>query len=484
MTSFTAERIGGFHVGKQRIHTLAVALTAAGGLFLLSASTQAANWLAVQGTEAPGSEQLGRVWGFVQVQYQDDQSDPDALGRFIPPKLIGPDLETQSQFNVNRARIGVRGVAMPLDPNINYFILAEFGNNGITEPESSVARVTDASLTFNHLKGARIRAGLFKHPGAEEGLQAIHVFDYINFTWVTLQMLLERYPNANYTPNVPPQQLPPGTRLNGFERGVGAFRDVGVQVFDWFDVGRDWELSYAVMLGNGNGLNFGDNDDNKDLYLYAAAEKVFDGSGPRRQGLKFFAWSQSGKRTADLTADTCTNGDAFPACGPAGAGRISTVYNPQEYDRDRMGAGVKYLRKGLRLSAEYMEGEGMIWQAPHNPTFALGPGQGIPGAPGSGVFAEANGYYVEGGYRFPNSGWELDVRYDVYNRLDGDQFEIKYDRTTLGVQYFFNPRVRIALNYEIRSGEAQTFPPNAGPNAQVGGIGDRIGIQITGIWSQ
>jgi hypothetical protein len=472
-------------VGKKLIHKLAVTVMAAGSTLLLSSNAMAANWLAVQGTEPAGSEQLGRVWGFVQVQYQDDQSNPDALGRYIPPKLIGPDLETQSQFNVNRARIGVRGVAMPLDPKINYFILAEFGNNGITEPENSVARVTDASLSFNHLKGARVRAGLFKTPGPEEGLQAIHVFDYINFTWVTLQMQLERYPNANYTPNIPPQTLPPGQRLNGFDRGVGAFRDVGVQVFDWFNVGNDWELSYAVMIGNGNGLNFGDNDDNKDVYLYASAEKVFGGRGPRRQGLKFFGWSQSGKRTADLSADACTNPAlSFPACGPAGSGRISTIHNPQEYDRDRMGVGVKYLRKGLRLSAEYMEGEGMIWQAPHNPTFALGPGQGIPGAAGSGVFAKANGYYVEGGYRFPKSGWEIDVRYDVYNRLDGDQFEIKYDRTTLGVQYFFNPRVRVALNYEIRSGEAQNFGPGLGPNAQVDGIDNRLGIQVTGIWSQ
>ena len=455
------------------------------GLLIFSGSAFSANWLQLQGTEPEGAEQLGKVWGFVQVQYQDDSSDPNPAGGFIPPKTIGPNLETQSAFNVNRARIGVRGVAMPIDQKINYFVLLELGNNGITEPENSVAKATDASITFNHLKGFRVRTGLFKFPGSEEGLQAIHVFDYINFTWVTNQMLLERFPNANYTPNVPPQPLPPETPLNGFDRSVGAFRDVGVQVFDWFKVGNDWELSYAAMIGNGNGLNFTDNDDNKDIYLYASAEKVFGGKGPRREGLKFFAWSQTGKRTADLTADSCTNPAAtFPACGPAGSGRISTVHNPVEYDRDRMGAGFKYLRKGLRVSAEYMTGEGMIFQAPINSTFGIGPGQGIPGAPGSGALAEGAGWYVEGGYRFPKSKWELDLRYDIYNRLDGDQFEIEFDRTTVGVQYFFNPRVRVALNYEIRSGEAVNFPAGAGPNANVEGIDDRIGIQVTGIWSQ
>lgn len=460
------------------------------GLFVLclmafSSHALAANWLFLQGTEPEGAEQLAKVWGFVQVQYQDDSSDPNPAGAFIPPKLIGPNLDSQSAFNVNRARIGVRGVAMPLDQKINYFLLLEMGNNGITEPEGSFAKATDASITLNHIDGLRIRAGLFKYPGAEEGLQAIHVFDYINFTWVTQQMLLERFPNRSYTPNNPPTTLPPENRLNGFDKGVGAFRDVGVQLFDTFNVGNDWELSYALMFGNGNGLNFSDNDDNKDTYVYASAEKVFGGQGPRRQGLKIFGWSQSGKRTADLSADACSNPAlVFPACGPMGSGRISTVHNPEEYDRDRWGFGAKYLRNGWRATAEYMEGDGMIWQAPHNPTFGIGPGQGIPGAPGNGALADAVGYYVEGGYRIPKTRWEIDLRYDQYNRLDGDQFEIEYTRTTLGVQYFFNPRVRIAVNYEIREGEAQNFPDGAGPNANVGGIDDRIAVQLTGIWSQ
>jgi len=434
------------------------------GLLLSSVTAFGANWLTLQGTEPEGSEQLAKVWGFVQVQYQDDKSDPNPGGGYIPPKLIAPDWKSQSAFNVNRARIGVRGVAMPLDPKINYFLLLEMGNNAITEPGGSFAKMTDASVTFNYLKGARFRAGLFKYPGSEEGMQAIHVFDYINFTWVTAQMNLERFANNNYTPNIPPQQLPPEQDLNGFDVGVGAFRDVGVQVFDWFKVGANWELSYAAMVGNGNGLNFSDNDDNKDFYLYASAEKVFGGKGPRRQGLKFFAWSQTGTRTADLSNDN--------------------LYNPAEYDRDRYGFGVKFLRKGIRVTAEYMWGEGMIWQAPQNPSFGIGPGQGNPNAPGNGAYAESKGFYVEGGYRFPGTKWELDLRYDEYNRLDGDRFEIDFDRTTVGVQYFFNPRVRAAFNYEFRGANAPNFGPGAGPNANVDGIGNRIGVQVTAIWSQ
>jgi hypothetical protein len=54
----------------------------------------------------------------------------------------------------------------------------------------------------------------------------------------------------------------------------------------------------------------------------------------------------------------------------------------------------------------------------------------------------------------------------------------------LGVQYFFNPRVRVALNYEMREGNAPNFPAGAGPNGNVDGIDDRIGVQVTAIWSQ
>ena len=432
---------------------------------LASGPANAANWLMLQGTEPAGSADPVRVWGFVQVQYQKDYSDPNPAGGYIPPKLIQPNWDSQSAFNVNRARIGARGVAMPLDSKINYFLLLEMGNNGITEPGGSFAKMTDASMTFNHLKGARIRAGLFKYPGSEEGLQAIHVFDYINFTWVTGQMMLERFPNRDYSPNIPAQPLPPEVSLNGFDDGVGAFRDVGVQLFDTFKVGENWELAYAGMIGNGNGLNFSDNNSNKNYYLYATAEKLFGGGrGPRREGLKFFAWYQDGKRTADLTNDG--------------------LHNPEDYDRERYGIGIKFLRNGWRATAEYMKGKGMIWQAPHNPSFGIGPGQGNPNAPGNGAFAKANGWYVEGGYRFAGTKWELDARYDVYNRLDGDRFEIKFKRTTLGVQYFFNPRVRIAFNYEFRSADAVNFPSGAGPNAQVGGIDNRLGVQITGIWSQ
>ncbi|MCW8955964.1 MAG: OprO/OprP family phosphate-selective porin, partial [Gammaproteobacteria bacterium] len=162
---------------------------------LMSSQLNAANWLMLQGTEKEAAAPAIKMWGFIQAQYQNDMSDAHANGSYIPPKLVGPNLESQQQFNINRARLGARGTGFPLDSKVNYFLLTEFGYNGITAANEGATHITDASVTLNHIEGARIRLGLFKTPGVEEGLQAIHVFDYINFSQVTNQAMLERFSN-------------------------------------------------------------------------------------------------------------------------------------------------------------------------------------------------------------------------------------------------------------------------------------------------
>ena len=52
------------------------------GLLLGTGNAFGANWLTLQGTEPAGAERLAKVWGFVQVQYQKDQSDPNG-GRWL-----------------------------------------------------------------------------------------------------------------------------------------------------------------------------------------------------------------------------------------------------------------------------------------------------------------------------------------------------------------------------------------------------------------
>ncbi|MDH5518392.1 MAG: phosphate-selective porin O and P [Gammaproteobacteria bacterium] len=428
--------------------TLAAAAIVAG----LSAIqvAEAANWLMLQGTERPGTAGRAKVWGFIQAQYQADDSEPFTHPTdgdlYIPPKLIGPNLTSQQQFNVNRARLGLRGTGMPLDSSVNYFLLAEFGNNGITANDND-AVVSDASITVN-TDAVRIRTGLFKTPGPEEALQAIHVFDYVNFTSVTNQLMLERFPQLGDV-NTARADLALDTNkgsISAYSRPVGAFRDTGVQFFQSYKMGG-WDHSYAVMLGNGNGMNFGDTNNSKDLYLYWASEKSFGGKGPRMQGLKIFAWSQSGKRY-----------DAYD---------ITTT---DEQDRTRSGFGVKYLKMPFRVTFETMSGNGMIFQGQHRPQDAIND-------------LEASGNYLDFGYYIPNSKWEVDLRVDTYTRGEnhgtsaaGD--ESTFDTNTVAAQYHINKKSRLTMSYDMRTFASDT----AAVNTQLKGVANRLALQLTHIF--
>lgn len=433
-------------------------------LLVLASSVQAANWLTLQGTEKDGASKRAHVWGFVQPEYQSTSGTKLEGGPWKGQSAIfnqiGPDLKTNESFGIRRARIGVRGTGLPLDPKVNYFFLAEFGNNGITRVGGDgSAKITDASITLNHIPGARIRVGTFKTPGSEEGLQAIHVFDYINFTNVTNGLTFERFFDGDGSGTAGNGSLGNGQNDANTPNGpVGAFRDTGIQIFNTFKMDK-WEHSYALMYGNGNGISRGDNDDNKDLHLYWSSELVFGGKGARRQGLKMFIWNQDGKRT--LTTE--------------GAG---------EYDRTRSGLGATFRKDKYRAAFEYITADGMIFNGTD--------GGAVPGSiANNGIGAasfnvetkgEADGAYVHFGYAVMPE-LELDIRYDVYNRMtDVAAKERKFETTTLGAQYFFNKKSRATINYEFRDAEAPNAASTAGPNQVLGSIDDRLSVQLITIF--
>ena len=422
----------------------------------MASSAQAANWLQLQGTEPAGSTDRFKLWGFIQPQYTYTENTKLKAGPWGGQKAVfnqtAPERESSNTFQLRRARLGVRGTNFPLDSRTNYFLLVEAGKNGITEFGSDVA-MTDGSITLNYIPHARVRVGQFKYPGSEEGLQAIHVFDYINFTNVTDQMLLERFLDGDGTePNDP--NTPNGS--------VGAFRDIGVQVFDWFDW-AGWEHSYAAMIGNGNGINRTDNNNDKDVYAYWASEKVFAGAGARRQGWKLFAWGQHGERTLDYTFGN--PGD-------------------QDYDRDRWGLGTTFRKGKYRAAAEYIWADGMIFNGSD--------GGAVPGAENNAGTNEASlniqpngesqGYYVHLGYAVTPK-IELDVRYDYLDRMENvDAAEREFTTVTLGAQYFFNKKTRAIVNYEFRDLEAPDFNSSAPPNEIGDTMDDRITVQLLAIF--
>ncbi len=437
---------------------IAIALTGA----LVAAHAEAANWLMLQGTERAGAAPRAKVWGFIQPEFQSTAGTKLKAGPWKGQEavfnVIGPDLDSNEIFQLRRARIGVRGTGFGLDSGVNYFILAELGNNGITRLGSSGAvKLTDASVTFNYIPHARIRVGQFKYPGSEEGLQAIHVFNYINFTNITNQQLLERFFDEDGSrPAVTPGQA------NDPNGAIGAFRDIGVQVFDTFAM-DGWEHSYAVMVGNGNGIDRGDNDDNKDLYLYWSSERVFGGKGPRRQGWKLFAWYQDGKRTLRYAKGTAKK---------------------QEFDRTRWGLGTTYLKGKWRGAAEYIKADGMIFNGTD--------GAAVPGSLNNAGTRyaswnllpddEADGWYLDVGYKV-SPQLELDLRYDIEHRgtrTRNGQRDL--ETWTLGAQWFFNKKARFIANYEIRAMEAPGLPSSATANRILDSMDDRLSLQLLAIF--
>ena len=423
-----------------------------------ASTANAVNWLLLQGTEKQGTAPRAKVWGFMQPSYQSDDSSNTAA----EATRIGPNLEKQSQFQLQRARIGVRGQAFPLDNNVNYFFLAEFGQNAITDGgkygTQQAVKLTDASATFNHIPGARVRVGLFKTPGPEEVYQGIFTFDYINFTDAMNQLMLERFTNGVTDPaNIGGSN----TNLANSETGWGSFgaaRDIGVQVFDSFKV-DGWDHSYSIMTGNGNGLSTGGAAKGEDLYLYWSSEKLLPGGvGPWAHGMKFFAWSHSGKRELDMTDDG--------------------VANKVVYDRKRSGLGMKYRHTNYRVVAEYLQGEGMIFQGPEKPNFGIG----TFGASGArqDLKGESDGYYLDLGYYIPGSKWEVDLRYDAYNRSKTSKvLAVEFSTLTYGLQYHFNLKTRFTLNYQARSAKAVGASAPAGFKTNVAAIGNRLALQAT-----
>lgn len=251
---------------KQALKKAALVIACAAGT-VATMQVEAANWLMLQGTERSSAAGRAKVWGFLQPTYSSTAGTevPAAAwaGSPMQPNMLAPHLTSNKSFGIRRARVGVRGQGFPLDPKVNYFFLAEFGSNGITWPGGGKgsAMIDHASVTLNHIPGARIRAGLFKVPMSEEMMQAIHVFDYVNFTAFGDQQLLERFfdndgsgsfqrnpgqrPNTGAAPSgtnqIPVQQA---GGLNAPNGPVGAVRDQGIQVFDTFKTGG-WDTSYA-----------------------------------------------------------------------------------------------------------------------------------------------------------------------------------------------------------------------------------------------
>lgn len=414
-----------------------------------SASAQATNWLQLQGNEMPDAPAF-RYFGFIQPTYSHIDAQPVTTlqgaaavhnGKYSALNLNWPNLERPRQFQILRAALGARG---RLSDGINYVVALDAGQNGTTY--YSDVMLTDASLTFSFIPGARVRAGLFKLPTSEEALMAVNTSaPYVYNSNAVLYLLVGLPVQSAGAVN------PAGASAATLSSGFSGYRDWGVQVYDTFVRGQ-WEYSYAAMLSNGDAIDrMWDSDGRKDLTLRFQASYLLGGKGPNREDFSAYVWRQDGSR----------------------------LFGAQQYAMVREGVGLKYLQGNYRVSGEYLRAAGMIVGG-QTPPFV-----GQPFV--VGVNEKADGWYLEGGWRFLPQ-WEVDLRYDYLDFMKQTLAnEREFATTTLGLQYFFNPAVRVIFNYEWRNMKvsnpaaiAAGAPLN---NAQTiaGNLGDRASMQLT--WS-
>ena len=423
---------------------------------VLSIGLHAADWLSIAGTQPTMVKKDGKkvvnhnnspkFWGFIQVGYQKNYGDTfikDGLNK-TAFSMMKPNLDSQSGFEVNRARLAVRGM-MDKANTLDYFFMTEFGEDGITAPAGHRTgnHLTDASITYRGIPHLNVRMGQFKYPGSEEGLRAVFASEYRNFTAVTNELLLERF--------LPNNAVKSGsdTYTAAPTQSVGAFRDRGVELFDTEPITKQISVSVAGMAGSGTGLSSSNASGDLTYYGYLASEYSFGkGKGYFTQALKGFAWYQSGKR----------------------------LLNDTKYDRTRYGVGVDYFRNGLRLDAEYIKAEGMIFNGAKDTDSDEYNGnweyQILAGSDN-----ESDGYYLNAQYYVLPKKVELLARYDYLDRLSNDAgLEREFATTTLGLSYHFKGPNRIDLNYAMTDA---TAPGNDKAQKVLDNGGDLLSIQAT-----
>lgn len=455
------------------------------------ANVDAAEWLILQGMQPDNVSPYGvkvpyrskkpKVWGFIQANYKQDEGSiqKNAAGVNLTPfSLLNPDLKGQQGLNLFRARIAMRGMA-DNDNKVNYFFMTEFGNNGINNlagHREIATYFTDASVTLKHIKGAKVRAGMFKTPSSEEGLAAVFVAPYIEFTSMTFQQMLERQitnvgaaQGKNAGTDKASKQA--GAKAAGgassihytstsLENPIAAFRDVGIQVFDTFKLPEKWQVSYAYMYGNGAGVSENSANTNETHYGYLSVEKLFKhpGRGYYTNSFKMFAWANKGKRLLLSKADAASNVVAVNA------------------NRTRYGLGFTYHKSGLRFEAEYMVAEGMIYTGAKDknsdPSLETWQFQYAIGDEN-----KADGGYVNLQYEIVPRKFEVFGRYDYMNRLTNDvKGQRDFTTLTLGWSYRFKGATRLDFNYLIRDAKA---PGNANAQKVLDNMGNRLAFQLT-----
>ena len=507
------------------------------GIVLATTGAQAANWFKLRGTEPGGTAHTLQVWGFLQPRYVSDSSDPIDMqnlpvgntvpngaifnidGRLAVPGTIPRERQVQDSFYLRRARIGIRGTMLPINNDIDYFILTEWGQNGVTTGDGG-AQLLDASVTLNHLSrglddsglhnlGARIRMGQFLFSATSESLshstpgRRVHMF----FAEATFFNALRRRTYDNADGNFPGSQP------------VNAARDIGIEVFDFAEFGnpkKPYEFTYSLGLGNGDTIGQLNQDENWRTYAWLSFGQLLDNTrGPRRHEWMVYAWYQKGDIlfNDDINSDDVSDNNQVSAVTggqtqcidvrPGSAGIVAaTKWQPGElcrngreanYEQKYTGFGFEYFDKPIkgmgqiRVNIETQKVEGFVFDGAMSPVVGLADGVRHEAEDG-----ENTGWYADFGYDI-HGHWggrnrtTVNLRFDEFDRnKNAADRAIHGKNVTFSAEYFFHKKARLTLTYQTRDwdadGRTTLSTPEVVGNRVMESIGDRIGLELTFIF--
>jgi hypothetical protein len=497
----------------------------------------AANWFKLRGTQPGENKPTIRAFGFVQPTYIEEYNDnisgavgvlagatqpvagttgPNINGDKQVPGTIAPDRKRDSDFFLRRARLGARGTLNPVSKDIDYFLLTEWGDNGVNRDGDTV-HLLDASATFNQLSrgrgadgldrlGARIRVGQFLFSETSEALshstpgRRVHVF----MPEMTFQNAIRRLASDNGRFN-----FPKSTPAN-------AARDIGIEVFDWAEFpsasGGPWEFTYAAALGNGTTLDEWNRDNNHRKYAWLSLAKLFDQTrGARRHDAMVYGWYQKGDVEFNTDIDgngvddlDSAGGDYNPAgpvdvitglpIGPTSrGGKVTQNGFEKDVEQKYWGIGVEYFDKPfeelgqLRFEAEFSKVTGLTFDGAQFPSADVNQQHGGFQSIRYDTDGENKGWYVDVGYDIHehlglDGRTTINVRYDEYDRNQGNaQREANWKIWSLTGEYFIHGNSRATVTYQWRdvSADNRSGAARTNGNAVLEGIDQRLGIQLT-----
>ncbi|MEN8106832.1 MAG: hypothetical protein ABFS22_02370 [Pseudomonadota bacterium] len=503
----------------------------------MSPDAIAANWFKLRGTQPDENKPTIRAFGFVQPTYIEEYNNnisgavgvlagathpiagttgPDINGDKQVPGTIAPDRKRDSDFFLRRARLGARGTLNPVSKDIDYFLLTEWGDNGVTRDGNTV-RLLDASASFNQLSrgrdesgldnlGVRLRLGQFLFSQTSEALshstptRRVHVF----MPEMTFQNAIRRMASDNGRKNFPDSVA------------ASAGRDIGVELFDWAEfpaaTGGPWEFTYSAALGNGTTISEWNRNNNYRKYYWLSFAKLFDETrGPRRHDAMVYGWYQKGDVLFNTDIDgngvddlDIAGGDYNPAgpvdvltglpIGPTSrGGKVTKNSFEEDVEQKYWGVGIEYFNKPfshlgqMRFEVEFSKMKGLTFDGAQFPSADVNQKHGGFQSIRYDTDGVNQGWYVDVGYDIhEHLGLEgrttINVRYDEYDRNQGNrEREANWEIWSLTGEYFIHRNSRATITYQWRdvSADNRDGAARTNGNAVLEGVDQRIGIQLT-----